>query len=447
MRTEQTMISGLPYLAIKLEPITQKDKTFFIAKMLAKDLLEIYTVRPAEYDAAKQSSIASAFEGIDDYYSHLLSAVDTPQKEKDFQRNYDSRRVNAVTQFIETQETPFFPNTIIANCDLINDQAEFFLDENSSLEDFENTTGKPDHLSFLYSDAGGYKLLIPQRMNSVLVIDGQHRLRGLAGCNEDIKASYELIVAFIIGFDRSVVAQQFYTINYEQKPVNKSLLYHLTAEFSNELDSLTFMHQVVKLLNEVKGSPFYHKIKMLGATPRHASNEEKSRLSISQAFLIDHLLRLIDPRGLQRKEPPVFLYYYNHKSYHSDLIRFIMNYFSAIKEINEGWDTPDESLLSKGMGVGAYIRALHMIFPYIFVYLWKEDIDQIKSFNKDDFIEMLDGVKNIDFTRNGEYGGVGSAGSIGKIKQRILSELNLPKGDEVERFQLWLRSKYGVNNL
>src|SRR5690606_23915527 len=134
-------------------------------------------------------------------------------------------------------------------------------------------------------------------------------------------------------YDRSIIAKQFYTINYEQKPVNKSLLYQLTGEFSLEINELTFLHNVVKILNELDKSPFYKRIKMLGTAPKNVKDEEKPLLSISQAFLIDSLKKTISNSSTGGLYQPIFLYYYKQPKLHAELIKFLINYFSSIKKL------------------------------------------------------------------------------------------------------------------
>lgn len=203
--------------------------------------------------------------------------------------------------FLNKEEYAFFPNTIIANCELINDSEDYNINEKNSVEDYLNKTDKADYLGFLWQHEERYKLIIPFQANAILVIDGQHRLKGLEECDSMLQDGYDLLVAFVIGLDRSVIAKQFYTINYEQKPVNKSLLYQLTGEFSRDINELAFMHNIVKLLNELYESPFYSRVKMLGVTPKNLDFDSKQKLSISQAFLVDSMIRFISIKAMNTR--------------------------------------------------------------------------------------------------------------------------------------------------
>ena len=435
MKTEKLNINGQEYLKIGLEKVTQKENYFFVGKINASDLLKIFTVRPAKYDIDKNSALAKSFPSESDYYSHLVTQNEEAISDKDFQRHFDKNRVRNIERFLNDDQYSFFPNTIIANCDLVNDFESFGITQESTIDDFRQLGSEPAHLSFLFKEGDDFNLLVPFTNNSILVIDGQHRLKGLKRAEAHVSDNYELLVAFIIGFDRSVIAQQFYTINYEQKPVNKSLLYHLTGEFSTDLDELTFMHNTVKILNELDYSPFFKRIKMLGVNPPDASQEEKQLLSISQAFLIDALIRTISKSAISSLYQPIFLYYYLKDDLQIEIVRLLIKYFKAVDHLCQDWDNPQKSILSKGMGVGALIKVLHLIFPIIFVDEWKMQPEEIKNYSEEDFRRILKGLKNVDFSKDGEFGGVGSAGSINRIKEQIIEKLEFLSDDSFDKFQ------------
>ncbi|KAA0245643.1 MAG: DGQHR domain-containing protein [Candidatus Brocadia sp. AMX2] len=413
------------FIEIELVPILQKEKSFFFGKVLAKDLLHIYTVRPAKYDSKKHSSFAKSFEDDKEYYEYLVKQDEERIAIKDFQREPDKSRINKIAKFLEDEEFPFFPNTIIATCDLINDIQEFGISFDSTFEQFIQISNRPAHLSFLKKQGDDkYILYIPFVEHSVLVIDGQHRLKGLETATAIIQENFELLISFIIGFDRSVIAQLFYTINYEQKSVNKSLLYHLTGEFSSELDELTFMHNVVKILNELENSPFHGKIKMLGINPKEATSEMKEKLTISQAFLIDYLIRTISATSINSYSQPIFLYYYKNKELQIEIIRFLIRYFNAIREIKKNdWDNPSTNILTKGIGIAALIKVLHFLFVKMFIDEWDTDPLKLASVSKEDLIKKLDGLLDVDFSKEGEFGGAASGGSINKLSQRIIEKV------------------------
>lgn len=450
MNAEIISRDGKDYLKVDLVQINQKGQSFFIAKIKAVDFLNVYTVRPAQYDLVKHSQLANSFQGDDQYYSHLITEDKENIKEKDFQRDPNNERINKIEKFLKEEEYAFFPNTIISNCELINDWKDLDIDEDSSIEDFLSIPDKPSFLAFLSNNNGNYYLYIPYIKNSVLVIDGQHRLVGLEKMDNIYKENYDLIIAFIIGFDRSIIAKQFYTINYEQKPVNKSLLYQLTGEFTREINELSFMHNVVKLLNELDNSPFQGRVKMLGKTPKGISNDEKAKLSISQAFLIDSTIRFISSKAIGSLYPPIFLKYFQNSEDHIHIVRLLARYFNAIKEIKPEWETPNNSIISKGMGVAALLKVFNLLFPIFFKREMANNWDNTANLNVEDFRRMLLGLENVDFGTDGPYGKTGSAGSIIKIKDAILNNLSyVGNPTNIKIFEEELKRDYmnGFNNI
>lgn len=433
------------FLDVELVEIIQKDKSFYIAKILAKDFLNLFTVRPAQYDLLKHSELAKNFPDDDNYFKHLINQDLKNLKNDGFQRDPNFDRISKISKFLNNEDYALFPNTIIANCELINDWPDFNFTENNSFDDFINSE-KPSYLSFLKKDGESYHLFIPYIENSILVIDGQHRLEGLKRSSDNIIQNYELVIAFIIGFDRAVIAKQFYTINYEQKAVNKSLLYQLTGEFSTEVDELSFMHNVVKLLNELDDSPFYGRIKMLGITPKDFTKEQKEKLSISQAFLIDALIRYVSSSAKNSTYPPIFLTYYMNPEEHIFIVRAIARFFKAVKQIKPEWDNPNESLLSKGMGVGALIKVFNLLFPIIFKKEMENDLTKIKDLTVEKYVIILKGLENIDFSSNGPFGKTGSAGSINKIKDEIIKSLEyLDTPETIEIFEAIYKQDFLLN--
>lgn len=443
MKTKLIDHDGKKFLDVDLVQFIQKTQPFYVGKIKAKDFLKIYTVRPAQYDLIKHTALADSFPDDKEYYDYLISEDKENIRHKDFQRDADGGRVNRIARFLNDEEYALFPNTIIANCELINDSKEFLITENSNLSDFLNINNKPEYISFLRKDSDQYKLTIPFEENSILIIDGQHRLKGLEECETEIQEDYDLLIAFVIGFDRSVIAQQFYTINYEQKPVNKSLLYQLTGEFSRDVNELSFMHNIVKLLNELPDSPLYSRVKMLGITPKNIDLNAKQKMSISQAFLVDSMIRFISAKAMNTTYPPIFLKYYQNTEEHIIIVRSIARFFNAVKELRYDWETPESSVLSKGMGVGALLKVFNLLFPIIFCKDLNLSWDSVKKLEVHDYKRILSGIEGVDFSSEGEFGKTGSAGSINKIKETIIKNLTYIGQPSYQDFE----DSYKVNYL
>jgi DGQHR domain-containing protein len=439
---------GDDYIKINLMPIRQKDKSFYIGKILASDLLGIYTVEPAEYDIQLQVSQAATFQDDEEYFNYLIDQNNKNIDDKPFQRKENKKRIKEIGAFLDEEEFALFPNSIITTCELLNDYID--VDEPTRFEDhlYHMIADNPELRPFSYLEEveGQYNLYLPNRANSLLIIDGQHRIRGLVESNID-KDKYEVILSFIIGFDRSAVANLFYTINYNQKSVNKSLLYHLTGEFSREINEITFLHESIKILNEIEKSPFYKRIKMLGLIPKELPPHEKLKVTISQAFLIDYLLNTITPKAVNSQYPPIFLHFYHNKNERVEIIKFLIRYFDAVRSIfNAEWQNPESNILCKTIGIGALIKIMHYLYIVKFIDHYNyHPLDAIKI-ETYEIKEALRGIENIDLSTDGDFGKAASAGTLNKLKNRMVSEIHLFNSEDepvfLDRYLNYYLPKY-----
>jgi len=439
-------------------PVSQKNQLFYLGRIPARFLLNAYTVVPAEYDVDKAASLAESYKNDTDYAEFRLdmdrkeSEIDT----KSFERKLDMDRVKEITRFLNDDDYALFPNTIIVMCDLLNDNID--VPPGTQLRDIADSIGQiKENLSFLETSAltpQKSMLYIPDGKNSLLIIDGQHRIKGLENANPNVRDNYDVLVSFIAGFDRAVVAKIFYTVNYTQKPVNKSLLYHLMGEFSHNLDKRTFLHEVVRVLNEVTSSALYKRVKMLGTVDSTATVETQKKMTISQAFLIDYLVRSIDSKAKTGIYPPIFLRFYQIEDFRVDIIHFIMNYFEAISELKRvDWDSPEQSIICKTIGIGAFIRVMYFLFVKIVTKDPDYNMVNIRNITKDNLKDLLNGIQTIDFSTTGPYGKAASGGTLNKLKEEIIEKSACFKGlkyedfisdykaNDLKKFRDWLNTK------
>jgi DGQHR domain-containing protein len=435
------------FFKIDLIKVIQKNKVFYVGKVPASVLLERYTAEPAEYDIEKSATLAKTFADDIDYSQFRLD-IERKVSEiagKNFERKLEKSRVSEIAEYLKNDEYSIFPNTVIVTCDLLNEIIE--TEEGVKFEDMEEyTRNGQENLSYLeenINEVGNSALFVPHNRNALLVIDGQHRLKGLEKAGSEITDHYDVLVSFIVGFDRAVVAKLFTTINYTQKPVNKSLLYQLSGEFSHELDEITFMHEVVRVLNEVAHSPFFKRVKMLGTTDPSLSREIREKMTISQAFLIDYLKRGVDSDAKTGLYPPIFLAYYKKENCQIEIVRFIINYFRAVKQLNEGsWENPNGSIICKTIGIGAFIRVMFMMFVKMFTEDFQGDFEKIKLVTIENLINKLTGIEQIDFSVDGKYGKVASGGTLNKLQAEIISKMEYFKASDYTAFLDEYKSHY-----
>lgn len=260
--------------------------------------------------------------------------------------------------------------------------------------------------------------------NLCRVIDGQHRIAGLAKYNGSQK--FEVMVAIFVGIDISDQAYIFATVNLEQTKVRKSLAFDL-FELARTRSPYKTCHNVAVGLDKVKESPFFQRIKRLGtATPG------RERETITQSTFVDALVKYISPEPkvdrdrLLRGEK---LELANSDELHRYCLRnlfirdediaigrIMQNYFQAIKTTwPTAWDDFSEgSMLNKTNG----FRALMALFGR--VYLFVAAPGQIVPTSK--FVEVFkrSSLKDSDF--NTERYKPGTSGEAG-LRNDLANEL------------------------
>ncbi|MEL7563241.1 DGQHR domain-containing protein [Dehalogenimonas sp. 4OHTPN] len=401
---------------IQLIPFNQKGNTIYLAKIPADKFLGLYIVEPAEYNFnIEQSKVRSL--GQDEYIKERLLYHRIDPNKRDYQRFEDPARVSKIQKYLNDNRYALFPNSVIVASELINDYLENTPSNENEIDQIINTSG--NILSLFLSSPEGEHLYIPKTSKPFLVIDGQHRLAGLRESN--VSQNFDIIVALLLDYPWPAVASIFYTINYTQKAVSKSVLYELAGEFSDDLEIGTvWLHQVVRILNEVEKSPFYKRVKILGK-----SDSDTPNASISQAFIIDYLVSTLDPWRQGALYPPIFRYYFQKSNEAKiSIVTFLMRYFEAIRQLCPvAWDDPSASIISKTVGVGALIRIMHFLFVKLFIEEYQSNPTFMETLNADNLKAKLDGLQLIDFSSIGEFGGSASSGGLNKLVKALITKL------------------------
>jgi DGQHR domain-containing protein len=123
------------------------------------------------------------------------------------------------------------------------------------------------------------------------IIDGQHRIEGL----REYSGAFQLNVTIFVDMDIEDQALLFATINLKQTKVNKSLAYDL-FDFARARSPQKTCHEIARLLNSKEGSPFYHKIKILGTATRGRDE------TLTQAGFIDRLMPYISDNPMRDRD-------------------------------------------------------------------------------------------------------------------------------------------------
>ncbi len=198
------------------------------------------------------------------------------------------------------------------------------------------------------------------------VVDGQHRIAGIL--ESQLSKEYELPVVFMFDITVEEEAYIFSTINFNQKKVDKSLIYDLFGVYQTRSPKKT-CHEIAKALNDESNSPFYKRLKVLG-------KKESSMETLSQGTFVYHLLPLICPEKeadsiatkikLNQKPqeyPDCIFNRYFMREEDSTIYAILLNYFNAAREVfPEEWNSTS-SILTKSTGYGGMMMALKNIFP------------------------------------------------------------------------------------
>lgn len=213
------------------------------------------------------------------------------------------------------------------------------------------------------------------------ILDGQHRVEGIrAAKNMDI----ELLVVLMFNLTEEEKAYVFSTINSNQTKVDKSLIYDL-FDLSTERSPYKTCHEIARIMNLDKNSPFYQKLKMLGK--KNLQTE-----TLSQGTFVSYLVKLISSnpkedmitykRGRVPKADnniPLRKYFLGERD--DIILKLLTDYFNAVREVfPTEWDD-NQSILSKTTGYGAMI--------IVFKKLYNVGLEK-KVLSKEFFISYLE---------------------------------------------------------
>ncbi len=161
-----------------------------------------------------------------------------------YQRMLEKKRLNAIREYL-IKDHGMFPNSIIIN---------FKIEKNLLFEPITGNNNNDLKIGILH---------LPRQYRSAWVIDGQHRLYGFVGTEQERTATLP-VIAFE-NLDAEEQSKLFIDINSKQKRVSGNLLIELQADLlwyskdaSERLSAL--ISKIVIELNKDIESPLYKKI-------------------------------------------------------------------------------------------------------------------------------------------------------------------------------------------
>jgi hypothetical protein len=264
------------------------------------------------------------------------------------QRKLDPYRIKSIAEFCKTKNA-MFPTPIIlsASSDYFKINAE------------ESTLAIPE---------------IGEEENKFCsIVDGQHRLEGLK--ESGVIEKFELLVSFVFDTDPSRDAFLFSTINGNQKPVSRSLIYDLYGLSRSRTVEKT-CNKVMRSLNgeDNTRSELSGKIKMLGYKDEFSQNG-----IVSQAAMIKNLMKLITDKserdnidiefGRELKQLDTRNYIFrenfikgNDEFIIQENIDFFNSWLKRLSEVKEKYNINEYKQFEKTIGFSVSYRIFRILF-------------------------------------------------------------------------------------
>lgn len=202
------------------------------------------------------------------------------------QRRLDVKRLQEIARYLQTQDAAI-PNTIIlaANC----------LPDGESMD-----SDDPRRWSVRPNEGDIVDIAVPTLEPLAAIVDGQHRLYGFEYVPEELQR-IPLACAVFLDLPTPQQATVFATINYNQKPVNKSQSYELFGYNLDEEPPESWSPDKLAVffarkLNVDPQSPLLHRVQVAAQDDRVLDDAAKARhqeWSISTATIVEAIMRLI----------------------------------------------------------------------------------------------------------------------------------------------------------
>lgn len=198
------------------------------------------------------------------------------------QRKLKEERTDLIAEYLAGSNCTF-PNSIILGANFNKDGIPI-IDTDIKWKIVEGRDGRPE-------------LVIPTSLKAASIIDGQHRIEGFKKhyTKSANPVDMELLCTIFFGVPAPVQAEIFATINYNQKPVDKSLAYQLFGYSLDQKSSDSWVPDslalhFVRLLDREADSPFFGCIKS-GAIELETRSERASFL-VSTAAVVEGVVKL-----------------------------------------------------------------------------------------------------------------------------------------------------------
>lgn len=145
------------------------------------------------------------------------------------------------------------------------------------------------------SENGGF-IEIPDKAKVAQIIDGQHRVAGLKQAIDEnpAAADYQIPVAIYEGLDTPNSARIFISINTEQRPAPKSLVFDLYGVSASDLMDPAAIRasDIIGYLGS-EGQPYFGWIKL--------PNQERQRGGVALSTAVTAIKPMVDSKGIMEQ--------------------------------------------------------------------------------------------------------------------------------------------------
>lgn len=238
---------------------------------------------------------------------------------------------------------------------------------------------------------------IPDRERIAQIIDGQHRVAGLRAAIEENPeiSNLPIPVAIYQNLNTTECANIFLSINTEQRPVPRSLVFDLYGIANEELiDPSAYRARDIAMALDDEGAPYFELIK-LPNSPR-----QKGGIALSTA--VSAIKPLIEPKGLFDQLGITEL------EIQTAILR---NFFEVLSEkYLDKWHDKNNAFIYAAGFVGAIDFLSLKLIPYC--------VNQ-KSFKKDLISECLK-IDNTNLILQEEVKGLGGKDAPRKVFDRLV---------------------------
>lgn len=429
------------YIEVQTIKIKQLQNGFvFIGKINYSDLDKIHRLT----------------ERKESYYDPIEDKSVQYKSDVEFQRQLSKNKLSEIKNYLEEEfqylkdgkSLGMFPSSLILSLNSFDvddlnlekkqkelfEKGELLINEEMIINSYTPELGACFYLP-LNKEEDLFKLFIPRNNNICLIVDGQHRFAGTKLFIDSIKdeeqksrvKEFEFIATFLIGFDLFEVGQVFATVNFNQKPVNRSLYYDIfgsapqTDRSGSIQNDIKLAHDLALHLQNNEHSPIRGMIKLLG----------KGYGLFSQAFFVEKMI-LIFKSGIW---DDLLVDYINGGKEYVKIASFMKIYLEALKEsYAECWPKTVERdgkqvyssfsynfILCKTSGLGAFFRLVRDVYPLYKsltdTELKNELLKLFKHINKKEALEY--------FHKDGNFGGSGSEGLQSKLYKELKNKFSL----------------------